>query len=437
VLGVVIGAVAVLAIAATAWIYAADLTYYEGGPIRSDGAGYYVYLPALLLDHDVTMVRTAARSFGGDPGYIPGVKWVRTSVPPGHPGQHRPLDQFGVGEAVLIAPFFAVGHVLAIVMNERRDGFSWPYQAAASAAGLVYMLLGLAFTAAVLRRWFDRRTVVLTVLALTFGAAVFNYGTYETTWSHAYSFFLVALIVRLTLWVWERPRFAGAIALGASLGLLGLVRLTNLSIVVFCLLVGVERFADLRRRARSLLRHVDLVAVGAGVFLVMLVPQLAYWQRIMGTIFVNQYQGTGAHLDLLHPHLVGVLFSVRKGLFFWTPLIVLAVAGLPLLRRTARPLFVPAVAYLVVATWVAASWSIWWYGGSFGMRALIDAMPVFALGLAALIECARGVIARRAVTAAVAVTTLLAVHGIVAYWRKEIPYDQTTFHQYLESFRYW
>jgi hypothetical protein len=32
------------------------------------------------------------------------------------------------------------------------------------------------------------------------------------------------------------------------------------------------------------------------------------------------------------------------------------------------------------------------------------------------------------------VTTLLAVHGMVAYWLKAIPYDQTTFRQYLDSF---
>ena len=71
------------------------------------------------------------------------------------------------------------------------------------------------------------------------------------------------------------------------------------------------------------------------------------------------------------------------------------------------------------------------------MRALIDPMPVFALGLAALIETAQGVTARRALLVAMAVTTLLAVHGMLAYWRKTIPYDETTFHQYLESFRYW
>ena len=165
-----------------------------------------------------------------------------------------------------------------------------------------------------------------------------------------------------------------------------------------------------------------------------MLPQLLYWHRITGHYFVDQYAVTGAHLDLLHPHFVGVLFSVRKGLFFWTPLLLLAVAGLPFLRRRAPALLVPAVAYLAVITWVVASWSIWWYGGSFGMRALIDAMPVFALGLAALIDAARGAVARRALMAAIAVTTLLAVHGMVAYWLHTIPYDQTTFHQYLASF---
>ena len=60
---VVLAAIGVLAIAATATIYAAHLTYYNEPPIRSDGMSYYVYLPALFLDHDVTMVRTAERSF--------------------------------------------------------------------------------------------------------------------------------------------------------------------------------------------------------------------------------------------------------------------------------------------------------------------------------------------------------------------------------------
>jgi hypothetical protein len=426
-----LGAIAVAAIGAFAWIYAGDLTYDEGAPIRADGLSYYVYLPALVLDHDLTLRRTARRSFFNTPQNIDGVQLVRTSS-----GQLLPFDPHGVGVAVLMAPFFGAGDVLARLTNEPRDGFSWPYQAAAAASGLVYLLLGLALTASFLRRFVSRRTVVLTVLALTFGTDLFHYGTYDATYSHVYSFFLVALVLRLTLALRDRPCALTAAALGAGLGLVGLVRLTNLVVVLFCLLLGVQRLGDLAARGRTLLRRLDLVAIGAVVLAALLVPQVAYWYHITGRFFVNQYSAVQppGHLDLLDPHVFGVLFSVRKGLFFWTPLLLLAVAGLPLLRRYWRGLLVPAVVYLVVQVWVVASWSRWWYDGAFGMRALVDALPVFALGLAALIEAARGAAARRAVNAGLVVTTFLCLHGMVAYWLKALPYDSTTFSEYIGSF---
>lgn len=432
-----LGAIGILAIGATSWIYDAPLPFTQPGPIRSDGLGYYAYLPAVFLDHDLTMRRTGLRSFGGDPAYIPGVRWARTTVPLGQPGQHQYLDQYGVGEAVLLVPFFAAGFALADVTHQSTGGFSWPFEAAVATAAIVYLLLGLALIASLLRRWFSRRTVVITVLALTFGAAVFDYATFEPSMSHIYSFFAVALALRVTVWVWDRPRLPGAMALGAALGLVGLIRITNLALIVFCLLVGVERLSDLAGRGRTLLRYSGLVAAGVACFLLTILLQLAYWHRITGAWITNAYRGPGEHLDLLDPHLLGVLFSIRKGLFFWTPLLVLAVAGLPLLRRTARPLFLASIVYLPIAVWVVASWSIWWYGTSFGMRALIDEMPVFALGLAALVEVARGTIARPAIATMVGLTTLIAIHGMLAYWLFVIPGDKTTFHQYVHSLQHW
>ena len=190
------------------------------------------------------MRKTGARSFGGDPAYISGVNWVHNSK-----GHSVPLDQFGIGVAVMIAPFFAVGHLVAMVTGESRNGFSWPYQAADNAAALIYVLLGLVLLASVLRRWFRPGTVLLTLLAITFGAAVFEHATYDASFSHGYSFFLVALVLRLTLSVWDRPRAGNALALGAAVGLVGLVRLTNVVVVLFAVLIGIERPADLRARA--------------------------------------------------------------------------------------------------------------------------------------------------------------------------------------------
>lgn len=422
--------VGVLAIAANAWIYGAQLTYFNQPPIRSDGVGYYVYLPAVLIDHDVTLQTTMARSLSQIQIYDAGIKQVSNGS-----GGTLPLDPHVVGMAVLMLPFFGLGHLLALVSGSTENGFSWPYQAAAVASAIAYVLAGILLTASILRRFFSRRTVAMTLVAITFGAAVFEYASYDTTQSEAYSFFLVALAVRLSIGVWQRPRLASALGLAFTLGLVALVRPTDVVIVLFCALVGVSRLRDLPSRARSLLRHGPLVMLGAGVFIVTVMPELLYLDRITGSPFTNPYEGLADnYLSLGSPHLLGVLFSVRKGLFFWTPVVLLAVVGLPLLRRYAQPLFLASVAYLVVAVWVAASWSQWWYGGSFGMRALIESMPVFALGLAALCESVRGLAGRRILVLALAVTTLLGVHGMVTYWIKAIPYDQTTWHDYLHSF---
>ena len=417
-------AVAALGVMAFASVYGAGLTYNGDGPIRSDGVGYYVYLPAVLLHHEVSMERTADRSFDGDPTNIPGVH---------RPSSHdRPLDQFGIGEAVMIAPFFGVGHLLALIARAPRDGFSWPYQAAAAAAGLVYVLIGLVVLASVLRRWFGRETVLLTLLATTFGTSLFHYATYDSVFSHAFSFALVAVVLWLTMELSDRPRALTAAGLAASVGLLALVRPTNLDVLVFCSLYGVRHLRDLGGRLDSLARHPGLVALGGGVFLLVATPQIAYWHAITGQLVANGY--VGEHLDLLRPHLVEVLFSVRKGLFFWTPLLLLAVAGVPFLRRFAPGLFVPTIAYLAVHTWIVASWSTWWYGGSFGMRPFVEALPILAMPLAALLAAATSVRARRLVLIGVTATTLLAVHAMIAYWTKAVPLDETTFRSYLRSF---
>ena len=70
------------------------------------------------------------------------------------------------------------------------------------------------------------------------------------------------------------------------------------------------------------------------------------------------------------------------------------------------------------------------------MRPFVDAMPVFALGLAGLVESAQRARPRRLLMTGIGITTLLSVHAMLAYWQKTISYDGTTFHDYLESFRH-
>src|SRR6266851_4832334 len=103
-------------------------------PIRSDGVGYYAYLPQVLIRHDPhfrTLPPEIAR-FG------PPASFGFAQIP----GTERYLDKYQIGEAVALLPFFGLAHVAAVVSGAPRTGFSAPYQVAVAAASVAFLLLG-------------------------------------------------------------------------------------------------------------------------------------------------------------------------------------------------------------------------------------------------------------------------------------------------------
>jgi hypothetical protein len=416
--GATVVVIGVIAGVAAAVIYARGLVPRSEQPIRSDGLSYYLYLPAALLDHDLSFRTTLARDFGGRYRVADLVL-----KPRGYLDKHPP------GEAIMLLPFFAIGHLGAAATGSHRTGFSRPYQIAAVAGGLVYTLVGLVIVGVVLLRWFDKTVVSVTLVLLTFGTNLFHYATYDAVYSHAFSFALVALVVERTLSCAERPRAGAALGLGAGLGLLADVRLPNLTVTVFPLCVLLWQFRS------ELRKQLPLLALAVGTAAFVFVPQVLYWYRITGHPFVDAYGGNPT-LHPLDPHVIQVAFSVRKGLFFWTPILAIALAGLWLLRRLTAVVAVASALTLIVHFWIVSSWTQWFYGASLGQRAFVDVLPLFSLGLAAVIAAAfRAAPATRAMTAvAITVTALLAAHATFEYWLGNIPQDLTTWHVYLKSF---
>ena len=74
---------------------------------------------------------------------------------------------------------------------------------------------------AVLRRSFPEWVIVATLLAITFGTSLFNFATWESLGNHAFSFFVVALLL-LTAFRWyERPQsWRVPLLIGALAGLI-------------------------------------------------------------------------------------------------------------------------------------------------------------------------------------------------------------------------
>jgi hypothetical protein len=65
----------------------------------------------------------------------------------------------------------------------------------------------------------------------------------------------------------------------------------------------------------------------AAAFWVAFLPQVVIWHAIAERWFYMPMTGPGEGFDWGHPVLLKVLFSTRHGLFYWSPVLIPAVAG--------------------------------------------------------------------------------------------------------------
>ena len=266
----------------------------------------------------------------------------------------------------MIAPFFAAAHALTRWTNLSPDGFTPYYQHGAGLAGLCYVVAGLWFLKRLLERYFSSGVTSATLVALLAGTSLYHYATFDSVWSHAFSFALFcAFLERFDA---RRPgRLADGVVLGAISGLLILVRHTN-ALIPICFF-GVDAL-----RTRS------LPLIPAIVATIVVLPQLWLYHRATGHWLISAYGSLGFTFD--SPHLTGVLVSPRKGLFFYAPLLLLALPGLAALPDRLRQWRAPLAMLLVLNTYLIASWWDWQFGASYGHRGFVDFYPAFALGLA-------------------------------------------------------
>jgi len=109
---------------------------------------------------------------------------------------------------------------------------------------------------------------------------------------------------------------------------------------------------------------------------------MLYWKTFGGSWVIYSYGKEGFFFD--NPQIFNYLFSYRKGWFVYTPLMFLAIIGLALSFKKSRYYFWAILVPLIPTVYVFSSWWCWWYGGSFGMRSMIEFYGFLAFPLGTL-----------------------------------------------------
>jgi hypothetical protein len=316
---------------------------------------------------------------------------------------------------VLLADRFGA-HVAA-------NGYSRPYLAAMAATTACYGFLSLFLSFQIARKYFEDRWTLLATVGIWMASSLPIYMYFNPSWSHALSAFTVALF----LWYWDRTRLQRTTGqwavLGLLTGLMGNVYYPNVILLAFPAVEVIYLLRIKQRKESAMAVSLQQLALGAGVsfavFLASLLPTFITRQIIYGNPFETGYPGI-LTWNWTSPVLLKILFSSDHGIFSWTPILLLAVVGLPFLIKRDFLLGAGSLVAFVAFYYFIASYPDWDGISSFGNRFFVSLTPIFVLGLAALLSSFSSWAgqAKRAAAVAYGAVALLVVWnaGLIFQW---------------------
>lgn len=341
------------------------------GVIHTDVISYYAYLPAAFIYHDYTLnfvdKYQGPHQFTFYPREVPnGGRIILTSM----------------GMSFLYGPFFFAADSYAQNSKFDAGGFSEPYQLAIIICAIFYFIIGLYFLSKILLHFYNPFISALVILITTAGSNLFYYATFEPGMSHTYNFALITLFIWCTIKWYENQKPIYTMLLGVLIGIISLVRPTNIIISLFFILYGIKSWNDVKNRFQLLLLKYKHIALIITLCFFVWLPQFLYWKSITGSFIFFSYQDDNRFF-FNNPQILNGFFSYRNGWLIYSPAMVFSVLGLFTLWKTKKELQVPIAITFTVFIYVIYSWWCWWYGGAFGNRAVIDMYAMMALSAGA------------------------------------------------------
>ncbi len=365
-----------LIIISVIWVKLNVKPWAKGKIIDWDIVDYYDYLPALFIENDWTLsfVKKNEEYYYNNHIYWP----QKTS-------EGNYVIKMSMGLSYLYLPFFWIGHLEAKIKGLPTDGFSQPYHKWIYLSAVFYFFIGLWFLRLFLLRWFRDKVVAIAIILLVLATNLFYYATHESAMSHVYTFSLFSVLIYL----WDRwfayNKLLTGMFIGFISGLIVLIRPINIiPVVVFPLFYNLIDIKQIKDRVVYLLTQYQQIILMVFFAILPWIPQFYYWHLNTGQWFYYSYGDE--KFFFLKPQIINGLWSYRKGWLLYNPLMYLTILGIPVLWKYRRSLFWSYVIIFPLYIYVVFSWWCWWYGGSYGGRAMIDIYPVLIFALAAIID---------------------------------------------------
>jgi len=355
------------------------LTFDHLSILSWDVFGYYLYLPAQFIYHDIGINDFSWLQKILDQ-YAPTIGFYQAYMGP--EGDY--IMKYPMGMAILFAPFFFFAHMLSGPAGFPADGFSLIYQVSVALGCIFYTIIGIWFLRKILLHYFSDAVTTIVMVLVVLGTNYFQLTAFDSALVHNSLFTIYTLIIWFTIKWHDNPKFRYALPVGLLVGLAALVRPTEIISALIPLLWGIYNRETWQSKLKLVTSHWSQVAI---MFLMVILVgslQLIYWKIHAGTFLYYSYE-EGERLRFLAPYIMFVLFSWKKGWLIYAPMMAFPLVGFVFLFKRYKEIFWAAFLFFVVNLLIVSSWPTWWYGGSLGQRSLMQSYALMALPFGAFI----------------------------------------------------
>jgi len=399
-------------------------TYWKS-ILEADAKGYYAYLPAVFIYHDL--------NFGFFDKIEKETYYDKNTFYDYRAGSNgKVIDKYYCGTAIAEAPFFFMAHGLSLIVGNPADGYSQLYPIFVNIAALFYLMIGLFFLNGVLKNYNIREfNRILTLIAAVFGTNLFYYTIGECGMSHVYSFAFVSMLIYYAQKYFSTLNLKCIPIIALIAGMITLIRPVNIMVLLFLPFLAHE-FPVFIHGIKLLLKKPLILASSILLFLSVVFIQAMIYKISSGSFFVYSYFGEGFNFS--DPNMLNILFSYKKGLFLYTPIYLISMLGLIYLFKQSR---FRATAWFIpffVITYVFSSWWNWYYGGSFSSRVFIEFIPFFMILLAIALESMKTKWKRATYISTIAVLVLVCQVQTFQYRYNVIHWSEMTQEKYWDVF---
>ncbi len=341
--------------------------YISGHGIFGDGNAYFSYTHALYFEQGLKFdgLYQHLGNFPGKKYTFSRVFWGTDVGPFGI--RHNPWT---IGTGLFWLPAMELTDIFMESIGWQLDKYSIIYEFGIGVGGIIYGLIGLWWLELYLQKKFDQKIANLLIIGLYAATNLLYYLSLEPALSHQIVFFLLSGLLLFTSK--KLTKNYQVFLCGLAMGLLVITRMADSLLLIP---IAYQLWTNTMRHRKQIFYLFVGLIIGVS-------PQLINQHLMSGSLLQNPYfNGENGQFVFSLSNVWSSLFSVHRGLFSWTPFLLIGIIGLIIEARRKGEWLNKTVLISLILFWVAISQ---WSGvasAGFGARLFVGSLPYFSLGI--------------------------------------------------------